>query len=74
MIKKLRNKVIVKEEEAGELGKSSKQEDENIELEQQINVEESKASKSEVKEAEPVEDVLATESNQGVKEDVKEQK
>ena len=46
LIKKLRKKVIVKEEEADELGKSSKQKDENIELEQQINVEESKFSKS----------------------------
>ena len=74
MIKKLKKKVIVKEEEAGELGKSSKQEDENIELEQQINVEENKVSKSYLKEVESVEDVLTTELNQGVKEDVKEQK
>ena len=50
------------------------QENENIELGQWINVEESRDSKSEMKEVEPVKDVLHTESNQGVKEDVKEQK
>ena len=73
MIKKLKKKVTVKDEEAGEPGKYLNQEDENIEIEQQINVEENKVSKSEVKEVEPVEDVLPTESNQGLKEVVKEQ-
>ena len=46
LIKKLKNKVTVKDEEGGEPGKSSNQEDENIEIEQQINVEENKVSKS----------------------------
>ena len=50
------------------------QENENIELGQRINVEESRDSKSEMKEVEPVKDVLPAESNQGVNEDVKEQK
>ena len=74
LIKKLKKKFTVEDEEADEPGKYSNQEDENIELEQQINVEENKVSKSEVKEVEPVEDVLTAELNQGVKEDVKEQK
>ena len=50
------------------------QEHENIELEQQINVEENKVSKSELKEVEPIEDASPEELNQIVKEDVKEQK
>ena len=74
MIKKLKKKFIVKDEEGGELGKYSNQEDENIEIEQQINVEENKVSKSEVKEIEPEEDALPVELNQGVEEDVKKQK
>ena len=74
LIKKLKKKVTVKDKDVGEPGKVSNQEDENIELEQQINVEESKVSKLEVKEVEPVEYVLTIELNQGVKEDVKEQK
>ena len=74
MIKKLKKKVTVKDEEIGEPGKSSNQEDENIELEHQINVEESKFSKSEVKEVEPIEDASPEELNQIVKKDVKEQK
>ena len=73
-MKKLKKKVTVKDKEAGEPGKFLNQEDENIELKQQINLEESKVSKSEVKEVEPVEDVLTVELNQGVKEYVKEQK
>ena len=50
------------------------QEDENIELEQQINVEENKVSKLELKEVEPVEDASPEELNQIVKEYVKEKK
>ena len=46
LIKKLKKKVTVKDEEDGEPGKSSNREDENIEIEQQINVEENKVSKS----------------------------
>ena len=45
LIKKLKRKVTVKYEEADEPGKSSNQEDENIEIEQQINVEENKFSR-----------------------------
>ena len=71
MVKKLKKKVIVKNEEGGEPRKSLKQEDENIESEQQINIEENKVSKSEVKEIEQVEDASPVELNQGVKEDVK---
>ena len=52
--------VIVKDEEADNPGKASKQENENIELGQWINVEESKVSKSKKKEVELVEDVLPT--------------
>ena len=48
------------------------QEDEKIEIEQQINIEENKVSKSEVKEIEPIECNFPIELNQGVKEDVKE--
>ena len=47
------------------------QEHENVEVEQQINVEENKVSKSEVKEIEPVEDASPKELNQIVNEDVK---
>ena len=71
MVKKLKKKVTVKNEEGGEPGKSSNQEDENIEIEQQTNVEENKVSKSEVKEVEPVEDASPEELNQIVNEDVK---
>ena len=39
LIKKLKNKVTVKNEEGSELGKSLNREDENIEIEQQINIE-----------------------------------
>ena len=74
LIKKLIKKFIVQDEEAGEPVKSSNLEYENIVLGQSINVDESRVSKLEMKEVDPVEDVLPTESNQGVKEDVKEQK
>ena len=63
MIKNLKKKVIVKDEEADEPGKASNQENENIELGQRINVEESRDSKSDMKEVEPVKDVLPAESN-----------
>ena len=72
MIKKLKKKLTVKNEEGSEPGKSLNQEDENIEIEQQINIEENKVSKSKVKEIEPVEYALPIELNQGVMEDVKE--
>ena len=49
------------------------QEDENVKIEQQINIEENKSPRSEVKEMEPVEDAFLVELNQGVREDVKEQ-
>ena len=49
MIKKLKKKVIVKDEEADEPRKASNQENENIKLGQRINVEESRDSKSEMK-------------------------
>ena len=65
MIKKLRKNVIVKDEEADKLGEASNQENENIEFGQGVSVEESKVLQSEMKEVEPVEDVLPTESNQG---------
>ena len=74
MIKKLRKNVIVKDEEADKPGEASNQENENIEFGQWVNVEESKVSQLEMKEVEPVEDVLPAESNQGEEEDVKEQK
>ena len=74
MIKKIKKKVTVKDEEVGEPWKSLNQEDEFIEIEQQINVEEKKVSKSEVKEVEPIEDASPEELNQILKEDVKDQK
>ena len=74
MVKKLKKKVTVKNEEDSEPGKSMNQEDENVKIEQQINIEENKVSKSEVKEIQPVEDAFPVELNQGIKEDVKEQK
>ena len=55
-------------------GKASKQEDGNIELEQQINAKESKVLQSEMKEVEPVEEVLLAEPDQDVMEKVKKQK
>ena len=72
MVKKIKKKVTVKNEKHSEPGKSMNQEDENVEIEQQINIEENKVSKSEVKEMEPVEDAFPKGLNQGVKEDVKE--
>jgi len=71
LIKKLKKKVTVKNEEGSEPGKSLNQEDEKFEIEQQINIEENKVSKSDVKEIKPVEDAFPV-LNQGVKEDVKE--
>ena len=73
MVKKLKRRVTIKNEEHSETGKSMNQENENFEIEQQINIEENKVSKSEVKEMEPVEDAFPEGLNQGVKEDVKEQ-
>ena len=73
LIKKLKKKVTIKNEEHSEPGKSMNQEDENIEIEHQINIEENKVSKSEVKEMEPVEDASPEELNQIKNEDVKEQ-
>ena len=45
MIKKLKKKVLVKNEEGGEPEKSLNQENENIEIEQQFHIEENKVSK-----------------------------
>ena len=56
LVKKLKKRVTVKNEEHSEPGKSMNQEDENIEIEHQINIEENKVSKLEVKEMDPVED------------------
>ena len=74
LIKKLRKKVIVKDEEADKSGEALNQENENFVFGQRISVEESKVLQSEIKEVEPMEDVLPAESNQGKEEDVKEQK
>ena len=73
LIKKLRKNVIVKDEETNKPGEASNQENENIELVQRVNVEESKVLQSEVKEADPVEEVSPAEPNQVVMEEVKEQ-
>ena len=73
LVKKLKKKVTVKNEEDSETGKSMNQEDENVKIEQQINIEENKVSNSEVKEMELVENAFPLELNQGVREDVKEQ-
>ena len=50
LIKKLKKKVTVKNEEGSQTGKYMNQEEENIEIEQKINIEENKVSKSKVKE------------------------
>ena len=60
LIKKLRKNVIVKDEEADKPGEASNQENENIEFGQRVNVEERKVLQSEMKEPEPVEEVLPT--------------
>ena len=49
MIKKLRKKVIVKDEEAVKPREALNQENENIEFGQRVNVEESKVLQSEMK-------------------------
>ena len=46
LIKKLKKKVIVKDEEADKPGEASNQENENIEFGQRVNVEESKVLQS----------------------------
>ena len=61
LIRKLRKKVIVKDEETNKLGEASNQENENIKLGQRVNVEEGRVSKLEIKEVETVEDVLPRE-------------
>ena len=71
-IKKIRKNVIVKDEEVDKRREASNQENENIEFGQWVNVEGSKFLQSEMKEVEPVEDILLTKSNQGEEEDVKE--
>ena len=58
MTKKLRKKVAVKDEEKVEPEEVSNKENKNSEFEQQINENESKILQSEIKEAEPVEDVI----------------
>ena len=72
LIKKLRKKVIVKDEEVDKPREALNQENENIEFGQRVNVEESKVLQSEMKKVESVEDVLLAESNQGEGEFVKE--
>ena len=49
LIKKLKKKVIVKDEEADKPGEASNQENENIELGQGVNVEESKVLQLQMK-------------------------
>ena len=58
MIKKLRKKVTVKGEENDKPEEASKQENKNFELEHRVNDEDSKILQLEIKEVEPVVDVL----------------
>ena len=58
LVKKLKRRVTVKNEEHSEIGKSMNQENKKFEMEQQINIEENKVSKSEVKEMDPVKDAF----------------
>ena len=44
LVKKLKKRVTVKNEEHSEPGKSMNQEDENVKIKQQINIEENKVS------------------------------
>ena len=74
MIKKLKKKVIVKDEEKVKLEEASNHENKKSEFEQKFNDNESKTLHSEIKEAEPVEDVVPTETIQDVKEDIEVQK
>ena len=74
MIKKLRKKVTVKGEENDKPEEASKQENKNFEFEQRVNDEDRNILQSEIKEVEPVVDVLPAESIQNVKEDIEEQK
>ena len=74
LIKKLRKKVIINDEETDKPGEVSNQENENIELGQRINVPERRDSKSGMKEVEPMEEVLPAEPYQDLKEDINEQK
>ena len=54
MIKKLRKKVIVKDEENVKLEEASNQENKNSKFKHRVNENESKTLQSEIKEAEPV--------------------
>ena len=62
LIKKLRKKVTIKDEENDKPGEASNQENENFEFGQRVNDEESKVLQSEMKEPELVEEVLPAES------------
>ena len=74
MIKKLKQKVIVKNEEKVTLEEASNLENKNSEFEQQLNDNESKNLQSEIKEVEPVEDVVPTETIPDEKEGIEVQK
>ena len=67
LIKKLRKKVTVKDEENVKPEEVPNQENRNSEFEQQVNENESKTLQSEIKEVEPVLDVVPTKSIQDVK-------
>ena len=58
LIKKLRKKVIVKDEENFRLEEASNQENKNSKFKQRVNENESKTLQSEIKEVEPVVDVI----------------
>ena len=74
LIKKLRKKVTIKDEENDKPGEASNQENKKFEFGQRVNDKESKVLQSEMKEVEPVIEVLLAESIQDVKEDTEEQK
>ena len=73
LVKKLKNKFIVKIEEDNVPKKSMTQGHENVEVEHQTNIEENEISKAKVKEIEPIEAIFCEELYQEVKENVKEQ-
>ena len=74
MIKKLRKKLIVKDEENVKLEEASNQENKNFEFKQRVNENESKTLQSEIKEDETVVEVVPVETIQNVKEDIEEKK
>ena len=70
LIKKLRKKVTIKDEESDKPGEASNQENENFEFRQRVNDEERKVLHSKMKETDPIKEVLPTKSIQYVKEDI----